>query len=681
MKSSAATFRLTRYFSVVSLIGLLPILFVLVMSYRHFAFQALEDHETQDNRLIAQVFSSSLWPTYAAYVSSASNMAKDQLQHSPQTASLRADVVRQMSGLSVVKVKIYNLQGLTVFSTDATQIGEDKSKNAGFLSARSGQSISEITFRQRFDAFEQVINDRNLVSSYVPIQNSAGSRVEGVMEVYSDVTGYVAKLEQTTWSIFGIALFGTATLYLFLLVIVRRADDHIELQRIKIKEANAREIAYQATHDPMTGLPNRTGFTERVENLVARSQKNTARCAVLCIEMDGIEHIRSTLGFGASDLIVGTAAQRLVNGLAQVEIVGIDGWNFLVAVYNPLIELGIDHIVSYAEKAGLALNGDSYSLHGHQFVSTTSIGISVFPDDAKDAPSLIRAALVAQSYCRKKGGNGYQFHIDKMNSQALELMAMDRDLRLAIHGNQFVLHYQPQVDFDGKVIGGEALIRWNHPDKGLVFPGAFIAIAEDRGLIGAIGSWVLNEACRQSKEWVISGLTGMSVSVNVSAIQFQQSGFVNEVTDMLHAHGLDPQYLELELTERVFLQEDSSATQIMQQLNALGVQISLDDFGTGYSSLSQVKRLPLHKLKIDQSFVRELETDSDDRAIAAAIVAMGKALGLTVIAEGVETPEQMGILRKIGCDQLQGYLVARPLTALDFAKFAAQAPTPEAPRF
>jgi len=675
-------FRLIRYFSITSLLGVLIVLAVLLFFYRHFAFSALEQHETRDNVTITQIFAITLWPNHASYVKNASAIPKAELRQRPEVARIREDVLRQMTGLSVVKVKIYNLDGLTAFSTDPKQIGEDKSTNSGFLAAKAGGVASDITFRDRFDAFEQVINDRDLISSYIPIRTNPKLPVEGVMEVYSDVTDYIAQLETTTWEIAAVVLGSLSLLYLFLFAIVRRADRVIVAQGEEVSIAHKAMLRHQALHDELTGLPNRASFSERLDGMIKAAKRAREKCAVLYLGLDGFKNINDSLGHVAGDQLLKEVSKRLKGCLREADIIAragediiarVGGDEFIVALSEISEVRGVERIVNVAEKIRGAVSNGTFAIDAHNLSVTTSIGVAIYPDDGSDVVDLIKSADAALYHAKEVGRNNYQFHTANMNARALEMLLMEHGLRRALEENQFLLHYQPQVDLNtGQITGVEALIRWRHPERGLVSPAQFIPIAEERGLIVPIGRWVLREACRQNKEWQGAGLPSIAVAVNLSALHFQQKNLSQEVARILQDCGLAPEYLELELTESAVIRDAETTIATMGMLKGVGLKLALDDFGTGYSSLSQLKRLPLDKLKIDQSFVRGLPDDQGDLAISAAIIGMGKALKLKVIAEGVETEGQREVLRSIGCDEIQGYLEARPLPSSDFARFVQE---------
>jgi EAL domain-containing protein (putative c-di-GMP-specific phosphodiesterase class I) len=349
------------------------------------------------------------------------------------------------------------------------------------------------------------------------------------------------------------------------------------------------------------------------------------------------------------------------------------GDEFVVAISEVGRALEIELIVQAVERVQKVVSEQPIMVDAQSLTITSSIGVAIFPDDGGDVLELLKSADNALSHAKKTGRNSYQFHTADMNSRALGMLLIESELRQALSERQFLLYYQPQLELaSGKVIGAEALIRWKHPQRGLISPAHFIPVAEERSLIIAIGEWVLHEACRQLREWQQAGMAHIPIAVNLSAKHFNQKSLLNDVVQTLSDFGIPANCLELELTETSVMQDADATIAMMQRLKDVGVLLALDDFGTGYSSLSQLKGLPLDSLKVDQSFVRGLPDDRDDLAICTAVIAMGQALGMNVIAEGVETPEQLAVLRSLGCDQVQGYLFAKPMPADELFKFVME---------
>jgi diguanylate cyclase (GGDEF)-like protein len=674
---------MVRYFALTSLLGVLLVVALLWYFYRDFATKALEQHETRNNVVIAHVFASTIWPSHADFVKSASGLSPSQLKSHPQVARMREDILRQMKGLPVVKVKIYDTQGLTVFSTDERQIGEIKRDFPGVQSAIAGSVVSEITFKNHFDAFENVINDRNLISSYIPIRPDAALPPEGVLEVYSDVTGFVAELNQASWDIVEVVLACLALLYLFLFAIVRRADGVLRAQDLAVRQGHEAMLAHQALHDPLTGLPNRESLSQQLSAGLQAAAQNQQKCAVLCLGLDGFKELNDSLGHRLGDAVLFKVGQRLKRAFGEGTITArMGGDEFVVALFGSSSALDVEPLVQLIERMQKAIAGSPIVANGHDLSVTACVGVALYPEDGRDVAGLLQSADVALSHAKKEGRNRYRFHTAGMNDRALALLVLERELRRALDENQFVLHYQPKVDLtSGRITGAEALIRWQHPVQGLVGPMQFIPVAEERGLIVDLGKWVIHEACRQNQAWRMVGMEQIPIAINLSAQHFQQHTLLQDVQLTLSAYHLPSDSLELELTESSITQDVTGTINTMRQLKQVGLVLALDDFGTGYSSLSQLKSLPLDNLKLDQSFVRGLPNQIDDLAICTAVIAMGRALGLKVIAEGVETSAQLEALRSLGCDVGQGYLFARPMPAAQFLAFMQRHADVEATAF
>ncbi len=427
------------------------------------------------------------------------------------------------------------------------------------------------------------------------------------------------------------------------------------------------DIHFLAHHDALTKLPNRTLLDDRIRQAIAKSKRNDDHMAVLFLDLDHFKLINDTLGHDTGDRLLEQLAQRLTEVLRSTETVARLGGDEFVIV---IPELAAVRRVAVVARKVLEVVAAPYLLEGSSLHVTPSIGISVYPEDGDDAATLLRNADTAMYHAKEQGRNNFQFFTQAMNQSVQERVTIENDLRLAIERGEFLLHYQPQVDCrSGEVIGMEALIRWQHPQRGLIAPDRFITIAEETGLIVPIGEWVLGEACRQARRWQLGGHPGLRISVNLSARQFQQRDLSARISAMIHASGIDPASLELELTESMLMIDPEKATAVLHQLAAAGVKMAIDDFGTGYSSLAYLKRFPVTRLKIDRSFVRDLANDSNDAAIVDAVVAMATSLKMEVIAEGVETIAQLDYLEAHGCHAIQGYYYSSPAVAESFTRF------------
>lgn len=428
----------------------------------------------------------------------------------------------------------------------------------------------------------------------------------------------------------------------------------------------AQTLSQLAYRDPLTNLPNRIFLHHQLQEALRQAKKTQQLVAIFCINLDRFKAINTNLGYSKGDLLLQAVAERLNQTLADDGIVArLGGDEFSLLLTHITTR---EQAASKAQKV-LQLLAEPYDLDGHYAQVQTSIGIAIFPEDHGSADRLLHQADTAMRHAKLQGSSKYQFYALEMDALAAERQLMESKLDLALERLEFQLFYQPQVNLiTGRIIGAEALLRWQHPELGLVYPGKFIAIAEETGLIIPIGEWALRTACTQARAWQVSNPSRIRVSVNLSARQFRQEGLVQVVAQVLEETQMDPDLLVLELTETCVMENVEASVLTLRQLKDMGVHISIDDFGTGYSSLNYLKRFPIDTLKIDQSFVREVTLDANDAAIARAIIAMAQSLQLKVIAEGVETEEQSNFLRQSGCHAMQGYLFSRPLPAPEFEK-------------
>jgi diguanylate cyclase (GGDEF)-like protein len=429
-----------------------------------------------------------------------------------------------------------------------------------------------------------------------------------------------------------------------------------------LTEAN-RELTQLALHDILTGLPNRMLLADRIDQAMSRVREEGGCFALMFIDLDGFKPVNDAFGHHMGDLLLREVAHRLREDLrSQDTLARIGGDEFVLLVQ---LSEQIDALNLAARQVGLI--GRAFRVAEHDLHISASVGIALYPGNGQSAEELLMNADAAMYHAKGAGKNGYSFFDASMNSNARKQLQLLQDLRSAVELQEFSLHYQPKFDAaNGRPVGAEALLRWEHPTHGMLLPDKFIELAEKTGLIIPIGEWVLNEACRQMREWYVLGYTDWRIAVNLSAIQFCHSGLVQSVAKALATHHLPANSLTLEITETTAMSDADASMTVLQELSEMGVDLSIDDFGTGYSSLMYLKRLPANELKIDRGFVRDLEHDSDDAAIVSAIVALGQALGLRIVAEGVETGVQQDFLTQLGCDSLQGYLLGHPLPAAGF---------------
>ncbi len=682
------SFNLTRYFSTLSFILIVMAGGALGAHFRDNATRQLVADAEQRNVALTQVFRNSLWSRFTRHVELSYRRDDAAPRQAEDGGALRAAVVGMMAGTAVVKVKLYNRDGLTVFSTDPAQLGEDKRANAGFRSALAGRPVSELTHRNSFDSFEGTLSDLDVVSSYVPVVLADG-RVEGVVELYQDVTATLREIDRTLWRL-SLAVFAVlAILFLLQLVVVRRAQGILRQQSDALEEANREldrrvrertaeleaEVAerrgaearldHLAHHDPLTGLPNRLMFFEQLGKSIALAARAGRQLAVLFIDLDRFKEVNDTLGHAIGDELLVAVTHRLASHLRAGDALARLGGDEFICVVEDITdprEVGI-----VAEKL-IALLSRPFGVHDHELYIAASIGICLYPGDGEDVATLVRNADTAMYQAKAHGRGRSHFYTAEMTVYAQERIRLEGLLRRAIEAGELELHYQLKVAAaSGRPTGAEALVRWRNAELGAIAPIRFIPLAEETGFIGELGEWVLREACRQMVAWRAAGLVVPRVAVNLSVKQIERGHIIETVRAALDDTGLDPAALELEITESLIMNAED-ALGVLEQFHRLGVHLAIDDFGTGYSSLAYLKQLPVGTLKIDRAFVVGIGANAGDEAIIRTIVALARSLGLATVAEGVDSQPQFDFLRALGCDEIQGYLFSQPLPADEFAR-------------
>jgi diguanylate cyclase (GGDEF)-like protein len=445
-----------------------------------------------------------------------------------------------------------------------------------------------------------------------------------------------------------------------------------EIQEHKISAQKNETLAY---YDSLTSLPNRTLFGKLLDHSLNNARRYNKKIALLFIDLDRFKYINDTLGHEAGDQLLQEVGNRVKSCLRENDVVGRFGGDEFVVLVSEFDEIAGLEVVA---RKILGAIGKSFMLLSHEFSVTASIGIATFPANGQDAQSLIKNADIAMYQAKAEGKNNFMLFSEKLNTNSLQRLALESSLRYALERGEFELYYQAKVDsHSGSVSGMEALLRWNHPDLGMVAPMQFIPLAEETGLIVEIGKWVLRTACAQNVAWQAMGLPPLTMAVNLSARQFSDAALLEDISSTLQATGMNPALLELEITESMLMHNIEKAMQVLTALKSKNIRLAIDDFGTGYSSLSTLKRFPLNTIKIDRSFIQDIPGDMDDRTLTKAIIAMGKSLSLTVIAEGVETKEQADFLVEHACDELQGYYFSKPVPADKFTALLQTKAMPE----
>ena len=429
-------------------------------------------------------------------------------------------------------------------------------------------------------------------------------------------------------------------------------------------------VRQMATHDHLTGLPNRVLFNEELQRALARAERHTRPVTLFFMDLDRFKNINDTLGHQFGDRVLQEAARRLAGCVREGDIIARLGGDEFVLLVE---ELGDPVALTEIAKKLLGAVADLGRIDGQELNISLSIGICAYPADGRDAKTLLAGADIAMYRAKDQGRNGFCFYSAELQSHTPEKLALEAGLRHGLEREEFRIHYQPKIDMaSGAITGVEALLRWQHPEKGLLLPDKFIYLAEETGLIIPIGLWTLREVCMRVRAWKDAGLPRMPVAVNLSACQFGQEQLVPQLAEIIRSTGIEPGILELEITESMVMHDPDQAVKLMHNLRAMGVRLTMDDFGTGYSSLGYLKRFPINSLKVDRSFVRDLPHSTDDIAITRAVIAMAHSLQMNVIAEGVELKEQFDVLLNEGCDEFQGYLCRPPLTEDDLIRFVRQ---------
>ncbi len=443
---------------------------------------------------------------------------------------------------------------------------------------------------------------------------------------------------------------------------------------ISIRASLEEELQYQATHDLLTGLPNRVLLRDRLKQAIAKYDRANTKFGILFLDLDRFKLINDSISHEAGDTVLCAVTDRLKSVLRDEDTLSrLGGDEFVIIANDVKDETGLAELANKL----LGVFDSHFSVEGHDVMLSTSIGICVYPNDGRNIDLLLRNADIAMYHAKELGANQYQFYTDELNKKNKERLNKEMELRQAIANNEFILYYQPQFDLKSeKLVSIEALIRWLHPTKGMILPLDFIPLAEETGLIVPIGEWVLRSACKQVKQWQKQGLPHIRVAVNITTKQFKVYNLVQIIDDILKETALEPRYLELELTETMVI-NNIEIVNTIHELKKLGIQIVLDDFGTGYSSLNYLRQIPVDRLKIDQSYVQNIESDRGDDVIIQAIIAMAKSMNLEVLAEGVESKNQLEFLKKQKCGEVQGFYFSKPISAADCEKILKESDAPK----
>ncbi len=658
-------FQLLRYFSIASLISMVLAAIVLGALHQSFEKSYLLRLGESQNVTLMQIFSNSIWPQFRSLANTAKLLDADALRRHPDITKLDLSVRNAIRNTPTVKVQIYQLDGRTLFSTDATQIGISNSNNVGFLPALQGLATSEITHQDKLLTLDGEITNREVLSSYIPLRSNADAPIEGVIAVYTDVTDMLASDEREQRLVTLSEVTVLTLLYVILFFIVRHADSVIRNQYEQQRRIE-NNLQHLTTHDTLTNLPNLVLLLDRIKQSLASAERHNNLLAVAFIDLDNFQSINNSLGHHIGDQVLQTVAQRLVRCLRESDTAARYGSDEFVACLSG-IHSNVD-LFQIAKKM-LGAIAAPIEVEGREIHLTASIGIALYPEHGKDAETLLRKADLAMHSAKHLGRNRHQMFAEHMDEEVQQQVQIEDEMWRALEHNEFVLYYQPIVDLkSGAIVGAEALLRWPNPHGAWLSPAEFIPMTEQCGLIVPLSEWVLSEACAQLQAWRESGLApdDFTMAVNLSRRHFVTAGLAKMIAGVIEQAEIDPRSFHIEVTDTLLTDMNDSILTNFEGLKRIGIKFSLDDFATGYSSLGYLRSFQIDMLKINRSFIQGLPDDADSVAIVSTIIALANSLNLTVVAKGVETEAQLASLQQLGCHQAQGFLFSRPLSANEF---------------
>jgi len=648
--------------------GVLGVILVTVLLghlYREVAVKDTIELGVRENVAFSKMFINSIWPEFEPFVNDMQGRSGTELGLHPALSDFKKAVRLQSAGLEILNIHVTAVNGNTIFSTDTQQLGVNKQGVSGFNEASRGQVATETAYRDQVNSQDGLKLGRELIINYLPVYNEGNTQIKAVFEIHSDITQFMREIDRNQNNAY---LIISGILFVFLGVlyfVVRYADKYIRNHTAQI-EIQQTLIENQRYHDSLTGLPNRTLFMDLLKQAMQTAQDKNLLLGLLFIDLHGFENVNDTLGYAMGDSLQLQVSQRLKQCVRKEDCVARFYGSEFVIILEPILNM---HEVEDIVHKLLEAISEPFSVKGNELFLTPSIGVTLYPFGDDSIDTLIKSAKVAMHQARSAGRNTYRLYCPTMSRKSTTLFSMERALRKALDREEFELHYQPLMQLKtGKILGVEALVRWRSPELGLIPPLDFIPLLEETGLIMPVGQWILESACQQGVNWQQQGIPLLKVNVNVSAVQFLQKGIINQVINALEMSGLKSQLLDLEITESLLINDTTNTIQTLDALNELGVALSVDDFGTGYSSLSYLKRIPIETLKVDKSFIRDIAFDTDDAAIVDAICSLSRSLRLNIIAEGVETHEQLNFLRNLGVGTVQGYLLSRPLPASELTE-------------
>lgn len=663
--NSPKTPRLLHYFTLVGLPSIMIVSILLGQWVRNLSVNNLLDIEEKNNNTLAQVLYQAVLPKSHDIPTSSDLSAPDNILSSLLRQEVNKILQDKLHASGIIKISIYNPKGIVIFSSDPALIGKSSTTHAAFSAALQGKIISHFSLRDSSDSNNDAPKNIDTIMSYVPVKRSGVNAVEAVFKVYKDVTPVLQQIEASRNKMILLALGALGPLFLILFFFLQRSHKLIQIHSNGLHNSVAK-IPATAYYDSLTGLPNRNLFMDRLQHAMKMALRQNKLIVLLFLDLDRFKLINDSLGHVIGDELLCKVAERISSCVRACDTVArLAGDEFSIILENVN---NIDMATNITQRiiAKLTL---PYQLEAHEVITTCSIGAAIFPFNDDNAESLLKKADAAMHYSKLHGQNQYHFYNPKMQQQGDSRLDIEMDLHKAIENNEFRIYFQPKVNLsDWTMHAMEALIRWEHPVKGLIAPGEFISILEETGMIIQVGEWVLHKSCMLNKMWQDEGLPPLRIAVNVSALQFRQPGFVETVYKILDDSGLDPQYLELELTESCLIEDIDESIVVLSRLKEAGIHITIDDFGTGYSSLSYLCKLPIDTLKIDRSFVKDLTINRENRSVITAIISFAHGLKKQIVAEGIETADQLVFLNAMRCSIAQGFLFSYPIPEQEFVE-------------
>jgi diguanylate cyclase (GGDEF)-like protein len=650
-----------RNFTLITLGCLIIVLLLLGAIYRYTFNAELVEAAQRESMALTRVFDMAIKenPQVSSYLAKAT---RKELLHSSDASLLDRLMHQYMAGPDVLQINVYNRQGIVVYSTDMSRLGSDHSSSLALRSALTGQPTSALEVLDHFYAMNGTTSRYDAVYSYFPIDWSGDGGVDIVIQIYRDVSGRINSVEKLLNRNFAYIVLVLLCLFVALFLMIKAADKRTRILERDIA-SQQQEIERLITRDTLTALPSRVLFLDRLEDAMRRTRQQEKLLAVVSLDLNRFKYINDRFGYTSGNELLVQIAERLKSCVRDHDTVArLGGGNYALV----LEDISAVDEVSEATNHILDILSEAFSIRGQDIFITFSIGIAIYPFDDDQAETLMQKADTAVYQAKEAGRNTYRFYNSKKRDKAVTRFSMENALRHALENNEFLIYYQPIVQFaTGTITGVEALLRWHSPSQGIIPPLEFISVLEDSGLIIPVGQWVLETACRQGKAWQQQGFGDLKININISARQFKDGNLLRSVSDALGISKLPPHLLNLEITESLLIENRERVIEMLDLLNEKGVSMSVDDFGTGYSSMYYLKNMPIETIKIDKSFVRGIPHDMDDVAIIHAIDYLSKNLRLNVIAEGVETMEQLQFLQKLNVFAIQGYLISRPVPALE----------------